>query len=89
MVSIKDAVKLEEEIEDSNHNLIRELRFSNSGMALIDLLQNLSDIALKQMVMAPATDAGKIGSAQGRYLLINRLLDRIFEEEEEDNAESG
>jgi len=86
VTSAEQALALEEQIEDKNHDLILDLKHTSSGLAFIELLQSLSDIALKQMVAAPATDAGKIGSAQGRYLLINRLLDRIYEEKEEDNA---
>lgn len=86
MTSAEEAVELEQEIEDKNHNLIRDLKHIPSGIAFIQLLENLSNVALSRLVNADPSDVGRVATAQARYYLISRLLERIFEEEEEDNA---
>jgi len=77
---------LVEEVEAKQHDSLEQLKFSASGQALIFLLQQLHDIVLKALLETPACEIHKVAEYQGKYRILNILLQRI---EGDEDATSG
>ena len=86
MTNLENIQEIVTELESEKHDELSQLKYFPSGRALIELLQNLSDIALRGMVNSPADQVHKVAESQGRYRLINMLLERIIGDED---AEDG
>lgn len=74
----------EEEVDilAERSQLVKELRLTNQGQALVDLLQEWHNVLLGELISADANDVGRTAKIQGKYEVIFILLNRIMEEED-------
>jgi len=86
VTNLENIQEIANELESQKHDDLAQLKHFQSGRAMIELLQELSDIALRGMANCPADQVHRMAEVQGRYRLINMLLERIMGDED---AESG
>jgi len=74
----------EEAMIEEQKESLAQLKFFPAGTALIDLLQVLHDSILTQLVNVPGNLVFKVSELQGKYKIINLLLQRIMEEKSDE-----
>ena len=83
MTNLENIQEIVNELESDKHDQLAQLKYFPSGVALIELLQELSDIALRGLASCPADQIHRVAEVQGRYRLINMLLERIMNGDED------
>ena len=74
------------DLMDEEKKNLQALQGSESGQSLIRLLQEVHDIILTNLVNAEASEIHVVAELQGRYKIVQLLLERIMGDED---AESG
>lgn len=85
MTNNEDLVKLAEKLE-RRAELLRQLPQTAPGKALLEVLQEEHDVILTRLMATPANEVHKVADCQGRYHIINLLLNQILEDDNADEA---
>lgn len=85
MTNNEDLVKFADKLEQ-RQELLHQLPHTAPGKALLELLQEEHDVILTRLLATPASEVHKVAECQGRYHIINLLLNQILEDSNANEA---